>query len=359
MSFMFSLVVILIADASNASLGAQTAAPLNPAQVTEKLLPPEKSSYKHAERDWNVLISKLHTAQPPSDEEIRAFVWAAVGNIWAANSEEEGVCSAGLFKIAGSNSYDLVASLDVNGQRFCGDVEVIHRGANGLTIQSIFALGVDDVNDIVRDIDKNGKNELVIPYGLSEYAGARCAGSWDRIYSLQSGVLVDRSNAFKDFYREQLVSLKTDMQQVQAKKPHDYYDADSIVCLQMESDKIKRFLGISPNAGASKAIVWVKSGDDYLRGRGVAVLADIGDQESISILQHLTKDTNHRVAEDAKFMLQSRAVYWIKSGDEYWRRKGFVVLSEIKDEAVIKQFANDSDPDIARDARSALNEVKR
>ena len=287
---------------------------------------------------------------------------AMIGNNWGAHSVEDGVCSAGFFKIAGSNGYNLVASFDVNGRRFCNDVEVIHFGANRLTTQSIFALEVDDVKDIVRDLGKNGKNELVIPGELSEYAGARCTGAWDRIYSLQSGSLVDRSAAFKDFYKELLVSLNAEMQQAKAKKYENYHDADAVICIQMESDKIKRFFGISPNAGENKAIAWIKSGDDYLRNRGFAVLADIGDQQSLAVLQRYVKDSDHEVAEEAELTLRSLAIYWIKSGDEYWRRKGFALLIEIGDQrsiATIKQFADNSDPDIARDAKSALNEIKK
>lgn len=308
-----SMVMILAATAGNASIGAQTSAPQNPARMTEKLSPPVKSSYKRADLDWNLLISKLHTAKPPSDEQIKSFVMKMLVGIpdFDAQSPAEAarfgmsVCSAGFFKIAGSNSYSLVASFDVNGRRFCNDVEVIHHGAKGLTTQSIFALEVDDVNDVARDLNKNGNNELVIPSGLSEYAGARCTGAWDRIYSLQSGALVDRSAAFRDFYRERLVSLRADMQQVQAKKPHDYYDADRAICLQMESDKIKRFLGILPNAGESKAIVWIKSGDDYLRSKGFAVLADIGDQQSIADIKQFADDSDPAIAEDAKSALNN------------------------------------------------------
>jgi hypothetical protein len=73
----------------------------------------------------------------------------------------------------------------------------------------------------------------------------------------------------------------------------------------MEMDKIKRYLGISPDAGKDQAIAWIKSGNEYMRRKGFAVLQDIGDKESKEILQAYTKDPNPNIANEAKFALDN------------------------------------------------------
>jgi hypothetical protein len=310
-SFVFSLAVILAANAINAPLGAQTLVSLGAAQKEVNPSPPEKSSYKYAERDWNALTSALHTSKPPSDTQINSFVMAMIGFEPGEETFGVSVCSAGFFKIAGSESESLVASVDFNGRHFCNDVYVIHRGANGLVLQDAQNLGkgihsyqVDDVNDIVRDLGKDGTNELVIPTEYSDYEGYKCLANWSRVYIMQSDTLVDRSASFKDFYKERLDTLLNEG--IPRAKTRDANDGgNSVICVQMEADKIERFLGTSPNAGEDKAIDWINSADQSLRLKGIVVLADIGDEESIATLQHLTGDPDAIVAGAAKHAVNS------------------------------------------------------
>ena len=133
-----------------------SAALITSAQKVVNLPPPEKSSYKFADRDWDVMISQLHTDKPPSDAQIRSFVMAMIGEP-VDEPFGSSVCSAGFFKIAESESESLVASVDLSGRHLCTDFEVIHRGANGLTMQSIYAWVGDDLSDVVRDLRNNGK----------------------------------------------------------------------------------------------------------------------------------------------------------------------------------------------------------
>jgi len=268
------------------------------AQTADNPSPPKKSSYKYAERDWDVLTSQLHTAKPPSDKQIKSFVMAMIGEP-VDEPFGSSVCSAGFFKIAESENESLVASVDLSGRHLCTDFEVIHRGANGLTMQSIYAWVGDDLSDVVRDLRKDGKYELVVPFDLSMYEGANsCMATWGRIYVLQSDNLVDKSSEFKNYYKDQLDSLNAEMPKAKADDVDQH--SDSATCLQMEIDKIARFLGTSPNAGRDQAMDWVKSGDQYLRRKGFDVLADIGDQQSIEVLQRYAKDSDPMIADEAK-----------------------------------------------------------
>lgn len=304
LSSVFFLIAALAVSVSNTRMHAQTAQ-----SHANDGFESYKSNYKFAERDWNVLTSRLHTTHPPTDTQINSFVVAMLVGVpdFIVQSPKDfassglSVCSAGFFQLSGSKSYSLVASIDINGRKFCNFVYVIHRRASDLNIQEIRGFGVDDVNTIVRDLDKNGKSELIITSELSPYAGARCVGGWSRVFNMESGILVDRSAEFKGFYNETLAELDADIQK--AKKHETYDDSDSVICSQMEADKIKRFLGVSPSAGRTKAIEWAKSGDGWLRERGFAVLSDIGDAQSISVLARFAKDSDPDVADEAKFAL--------------------------------------------------------
>lgn len=283
--------LLLAVNAGNAPLYGQDVAPQNSAQKQAEPSPPVKSNYVFAERDWNVLISQLHSETPPSDAKIQAFVLAAVGAEPQVVASGVAVCSAGFFQIAESADESLVASLDVNGRHFCNEIEVIHGGSNGVMVQEIDAWEVDDVQEIVRGLGNNGKNVLVIPTEYSDYDGAECLATWDQVYVLQSGALVDRSAAFTDFYKERLEGLNAKLRQAG--------DVDT-TCTQMEADKILRFLGISPLAGEDNAKEWINSSDRSLRLKGIAVLADIGDKQSISALQRFTEDPETDIADAAK-----------------------------------------------------------
>jgi hypothetical protein len=269
-------------------------------------LSPEKSSYRYAERDWDSLTAELHTSSPPSDVQIKSFVMAMIGLEPGAETFGISVCSAKFVKIAGSEVDSLVASVDYNGRHFCNDVYVIHRGADGLVMQDannlekgVQSYQVNDVDDIVRDLCKDGKNELVIPTGYSDYDGARCLANWTRIYIMQSDSLVERSKSFSEYYKGRLSTLLNEV--MPQAKIRDADDGEArAICVQMEIDKIERFLSISPSAGEDRAVGWINSTDLSLRLKGIAVLADIRDKKSTATLQHFTKDSDAIVADAAK-----------------------------------------------------------
>jgi hypothetical protein len=309
-SFVFSLALLLVAGPNNTPLAAQALAYQHMAPSTINPAPPEAISYRFAERDWNALIAMLHSSTPPTVSQIDSYVLEMIGFESGEDMFGVSVCSAGFYKIAGSDSDVLVASVDYNGRHFCNDVYVIHHGPNGMILQDannqgqgLQDFGVDDVSDIVRDLNKDGQHELVIPTEYSTYEGAHCMSIWYRIYTLQSDILVDRSTAFKAFYQKHLdaLSIKV-LPKAEMRESDD--GGNSATCVQMEIDKTKRFLGTSPNAGEDKAIQWLESADESLRLKGIVVLADIGDAQSIRTLQQFTGDHNPIVASATRRALE-------------------------------------------------------
>ncbi len=261
-------------------------------------------TYRNALRDWKRIFANIPVGERPSSSDAYALAGKLFEDApvsWQTNSDD--VCSAGFFRIAGSNGYSLVASYDVNGRHFCNDLTVVHRDGEQLSAYSAFAEEVEDVSEVVGEIQADRKGFLVFPVPFSEYEGANsCMASWMEIYSFDSGVLVNRDSDRKDYYRKRLDTLlNEDMQEAREKDTH--YSSDATICIQMEADKIKRFLGTSPDAGKGAAIRWLSSKNEYMRRKGMAVLMDIGDPQCIAVARQTALD-------------------WIKSRDSSMRGDG-------------------------------------
>jgi hypothetical protein len=286
-SFRVYPAAIMAVIMSSVLLGAQTTTITGSVSDTDKSSPGASIGVALAERDWGVAAAESLKAKPASFAQIQSFVMSQLD----VKPPDASVCSAGFFQLSGSTSYSLIASMDYSGRHFCNEVVVINRRADSFPIQRLSAWEIDDVNDIVRDLGKNGESELVVPTSYSGYTGAECISTWSMVYTLQGDALVDQSASFPDFYRARLDVLNAKIQEAD--------DADT-TCIQMEADKIARFLGTSPNAGEDKAITWLSSADQSLRLKGIVVLADIRDDKSIVNLQHLTDDPDAIVADAAK-----------------------------------------------------------
>ena len=308
--FALCLSTILIVVIVNASLTAQNSvlhiSPDAPDDSTDPT-PLIVSTYKDAGREWDTMISALHSANPPSKAQISSFIHAVYESepdVIKALVEDRNVCSSGFFHLAGSDGYSLVASLDVNGRHYCNDIEVIRQSAKGITIQGFSAWAVDDVHDIVQDINNDGKKELVIRVKDSDaISGDSCVAFWTRVYGLQSGAIVDKSAEFMNLYRERLDALNREIPR--AEEEDRVNSGDSAICLQMEAHKIERFLGISPDAGVDQALDWIKSNNPELRLKGADVLADIDYKRSLTALQSLTADESPAVAIKAKLAVKA------------------------------------------------------
>jgi hypothetical protein len=75
-------------------------------------------------------------------------------------------------------------------------------------------------------------------------------------------------------------------------------------CTKAEAAKIKRFLGISRDAGIADAIGWADSDNPGDRAFVAEVLADIGTPEALEHLKTLCNDPNPGVKATAKISLE-------------------------------------------------------
>ena len=111
------------------------------------------------------------------------------------------------------------------------------------------------------------------------------------------------SDQFKDFYRERLDTLNQALANL-GRAP----DADSSndkECLMAEASAIRRFLGLSPDAGIDQALRLAKSPDRTERQFGTELLNQIGGPEARKYLAVLVKDPDYLVASYAKSGLSS------------------------------------------------------
>jgi hypothetical protein len=276
-------VALFVSIAINSHLGRSESLPSNASHLTA----PEKVDSESAERKWSALMSSFRVSQTLPDDQARSFVMAAID----ASGGDAEVCSDGMFELSGSDEPVLIAAVDFSGRKFCNELEVISQGKDAIMIQRLDVWQVDDVNEIVLDLRHDGKHELVVPTGYSAYDGSGCVATWRRIYEMQSGSLADKSHEFPNVYRARLDALNAGEQAS---------DESDQICAEMESDKIKRFLGDSPTAGEGKAKEWAESEDRSSRMKGIAVLADIGDPQSLAELRKLAADPDASVARAAK-----------------------------------------------------------
>jgi hypothetical protein len=268
-------------------------------QPLDPLYPPAATSYPKAMPDWDALVTLFEAHRPIPEAQLKAFVQAVDNDLPDRMPDDEPVCSATFARLAPDSTPALIATRDVNGRDFCNDLFVITRTEKAVIEQGLRVLQVDDVQDVLVDLRHDGNLELVVPTEASEYEGANsCMANWTRVLTLDHGKLADQSRNFTNFYRTTLDTLTKGVPTATAEDEGD--GRDRAICMQMEANRIERFLGIDPTAGEESAMAWVKSSNEFLRRKGVVVLGDIGDKKSNEVLRELTQDSDVGVSITAK-----------------------------------------------------------
>ena len=180
------------------------------------------------------------------------------------------ICSVAQVDLSGNQTNSILASIDWGGRGFCNDVWVFRTGSNESNKQHFDAWNVEDVKKLIVALGSGRDKQLAIRRGFSQYNGAGCVATWTAIYTERNGNLEEDSASFPAFYLQRLDLLQDRLNRGEAEPE----------CIQMEADKIRRFLGMSPTAGFDLAQRWLQSGEPALRAKGVAVFADIGDDPS-------------------------------------------------------------------------------
>ena len=242
--------------------------------------------------DWRPSTASV-SSPVVSRTEMEEFVMKYTG----LTQDEGSVCSFAFADLAGDGNYQMIVSIDRSGRRFCNTVVVIRKMPGGFQSATLSAWWMNELSESIKDLEGDGRTELLVPEALTPYEGVKCIAAWTRVFRISDGALVDVSSEFPKFYTDRLNVLR---HEVSASGP------DS-VCKQVELDKIERVLGAVPDAGLAQALDWMKSDDVSLRLKAIYVLSDIGNQRSLQALMNATQDSNHVVSEAAKGFLTKAA----------------------------------------------------
>ena len=182
--------------------------------------------------------------------------------------------------LLGDGQYQLVLTLS---EPCAHAVEINKRDASGKVRMVQTIEGWADLKTGIRDLNGDGKDELIIEKPLAEYNCAQVI-TWPAVYRLEKGKYVEASRDFPAFYdNEILPMLDAQIRQYRAKavkaatagKPNLWNPAGLI----MARDKILRVLGRNPTAGLHQAYQWMNTDNLYLLFAAAATFKGIGGHE--------------------------------------------------------------------------------
>jgi hypothetical protein len=188
-------------------------------------VPPPLSSY-----NWAVTASPNLATHPPPVETIQKFVGQplfkgeSIGNA--------AVCSFAFADLRHAGNLTLLVTLYDGGHGGCGSLYIIDRSAVGFQMHEGFnnLYGVDDVNQVVRDLNNDGKLELVFDREFTDYEGANhCFATWPVIYAWDGSnyANVSAQPRFRPFYQQELKRCSRERVTSATKRPSRKFSGSS------------------------------------------------------------------------------------------------------------------------------------
>jgi len=234
---------------------------------------------------------------------------------------------------SGNHQYLLVVSILSGGTSSYEWIRIYSRNSTGDISEQDEADGIRGYRIQLEDLDRDGKDELILLEGFGE--GPSHAESplvdWRKVYRLRNGKYVEASREFGSFYdTQELPKLEESITKLQSKLALEaqaktsaeallqkyrsplisrtshlseaesaaIIDLEQLVGFEMERDKILRVLGRDPTAGEKEARQWMTNPDPWIRNASVAVFEDLGGHTSE--LNAMTADKDGKVSSYAK-----------------------------------------------------------
>jgi hypothetical protein len=229
----------------------------------------------------------------PEEQQMRAVVAPLL-----MNGE---VCDAALVGGSLDQTPTILASIDYSGRRFCNTVFLVRGGRTPAIIQELLVWNTPDLHGALRDIDNDGRDELVVLQALSSYEGARCIAAVPIVYTCSARSCVNTGTEHLGFFQQKLAEVESELASA---PPLEQDDREEASCLTMERDKLRRLLGVDSNAGRETAAKWLQSDNPRLRSKAVKTLADIGDRDSRERLEKAAKEADKDTAMEARQALE-------------------------------------------------------
>ena len=189
----------------------------------------------------------------------------------------------GWYDLSRDGHYDLVVTEDLSGRAFF-DYLAIYGRSNAGEVKLIQWIEGDqipsDLGKVVRDLNGDGKDEIIIPTTLASYTTASTI-TWPAVYRLANGKYVEASRDFPDYYDSQVLPLiERKISKARNRNASGWQDEPHAAAALMVKAKLLRVLGRDPNAGLQDADVWMKSDNPELLQYAIATFSAIGGHDS-------------------------------------------------------------------------------
>lgn len=195
--------------------------------------------------------------------------------------------------LADDGQYQLVMTLDVNGRAFFNALLIFRREPSGkITYQEVRGWAIGDLKEVVKDLDGDGKKELVIPEVFVSHSTAETA-TWPEVYRLEKGMYKEASRDFPSFYNDEVLpqlggridNVRQEINKIPNSKSHRYVEyrqslQGKLADLITERDKILRLTGSDPTAGLEDARNWMNSDNPALLQDAAVTFKDLGGYEN-------------------------------------------------------------------------------
>jgi len=206
--------------------------------------------------------------------------------------------TVGDFKVVdlnGDGRPELVATVDYTGRNFFNTIAVVWQTRSGLRMRTIDTWNVETLEDALRDLDGDGKLEILAPQLLTPYLGVRPYAAWTSVQALTGNDYADQSPKFRSFYEKTVIPVL----QQQVEDARATGEKHNVEVAEVALFKVMRVTG-DAKAGLQRALAWSEDADPLARIYAVSVLSDIDDRDAVQAITKLAADPDHEVASVAR-----------------------------------------------------------
>jgi hypothetical protein len=105
--------------------------------------------------------------------------------------------------LTGSGAVELIALVDITGRGFFNNIHIVYRRPEGLVTRELHGLGLENLDQAVTDLDRDGVYEIVLPQAVSDYHGAtKPTPVLPEVYAWTGNEYEKASSRFPAYYRD-------------------------------------------------------------------------------------------------------------------------------------------------------------